>query len=408
MERKKISILIYTESFLGHTDALEYLKNVASFDAFEVNYLPILDDKKESDLATCKYKHIRERNIIYSVIEFENGSGCIGTHNRILHENFDSLTDNELNKLSEKIIIEGNTYAAPFDVVVVSDKWASKKTLPQDQVLSFSQIKEFIRLYMIGKKKFHITPNYYIDEFGYYIFRHKCLFKNFQCFWSANIQSLNEYNDALDNRLLQFSICLDKVNSLLWLKQNNITAMHLKYHISYLTLLSTGIFDNLAWIINNYYNLELDKKSRLSIDLRKDKFIKVVTTKSINIASFINSDNVLNKIDAIRELRDRIVHRDFVKTISSGNTKKISHNYLMVDVELKNKLINAGFPGSGFPFSDTTFVCVDIQEFTKFIADTVVYITDGLLEIVNNELFNGNKQIVIWKMLDFPCEPYIL
>ena len=408
MERKKISILIYTESFLSCTDALKYFKNVALFDVFEVNYLPMLDNKKEFDFATCKYKHIREQNIIYSVIEFENGSGCIGTHNRILHENFDSLTDDELNKLSEKIIIEGNTYAAPFDLVVVSDEWARKNSLSQNHVFSFSQIKEFIRLYMINSKNFFVTPNFHIDEFYYYIFRHKCLFKNFQHFWSSNVESLNEYNDALDNRLLQFSICLDRVNSLLWLKQDNITAMHLKYHISYLTLLSTGIFDNLAWIINNYYNLELDQKSRLSIDLRKDKFIKAVTKKSLTLATFINSDDVLNKIDAIRELRDRIVHRDFVKTISSGNTRKINHNYLMVDIELKNKLSNAGFPKAGFPFPDTTLACVDIQAFAKFVADTVIYITDGLLEIINNELFKGNKQVVIWEMLDFPCEPYII
>lgn len=261
---------------------------------------------------------------------------------------------------------------------------------------------------MINNQKFFITPHYQIDELYYYIFRHKYLFKNFQHFWSSNIHSLDEYNDALDNRLLQFSICLDKVKSLLWLKQNNITAMHLKYHISYLTLLATGIFDNLAWIINNYYNLELDKKCRLSIDLRKKDFIKVTKAKSTTISAFINSNVVRNKIDAIRELRDRIVHRDFIKTISSGNTKEISHNYLMIDADLKDKLINAGVSQSSFPFPGTTIYCADIDDFTDFIVESVVYITDGLLEIINNELFQGNKQVEIWKMLNFPCEPYIL
>ena len=408
MEKKKISLLVYTESFSNYPQAIEYFRKTSLFGEFEINYMPILNKSIEVNVEESKYNHIREQNIIYSVIELKNGSGCIGTHHRVLYENFDHLTDSELDKFAEKIIVEGNTYAAPFDLVVVSDEWAHKNSPLPNQVVSFSKIKEFIRLFMVNNQKFFITPHYHIDEFYYYIFRHKNLFENFQHYWSSTVHTLDEFNDALDNRLLQFSICIDKVKSLLWFKQNNITAMHLKYHISYLTLLSTGIFDNLAWIINNYYNLELDKKSRLSIDLRKNKFINAVTTKSSALATFIKSDTVLNKIDAIRELRDRIVHRDFISTISSGSTKQIRQNYLMMDSELKNKLIDAGFSQSSFPFPEDSLVCADINDFADFISNSVVYITDGMLEIINNELFGGNKKITIWKMLDFPCEPYIL
>lgn len=401
-------MLIYTESFSNCPQEIAYFEKVSLFDEFDVDYLPVLNNTIKVNVEHCKYKHIREQNIIYSVIELKRSSGCIGTHNRVLLENFDELTDTELNKLSERKIIEGNTYAAPFDLVAVSDEWASKNLPLAHNVVSLSKLKEFIRLFMINGRKFFITPHNHIDEFFYYIFRHKYLFKNFQHFWASNVHSLNEYNDALDNRLLQFTICIDKIKSLLWLPQNNNTAMHLKYHISYLTLLSTGIFDNLAWIINNYYNLRLDQKSRLNIALRKEIFIKGIKAKSPTLAAFIESNSVLNKINAINELRDRIVHRDFVKTIASGNTKQISHNYLMIDDELKDRLLNAGVSQSSFPFSNTSLVCADIGDFTNFIEESVIYITDGLLEIINNELFNGNKQVVIWKMLDFPCEPYIL
>ncbi len=408
IEKKKISLLIYTESFLNCPQAIEYLEKTALFSEFEINYLPVLNNTIEVNVEESKYNHIRECNIIYSVIELKNASGCVGTHHRQLYQNFDYLTDSELDKLAEKIIIEGNAYAAPFDIVVVSDEWAHKNPSMETQVVSFSKAKEFIRLFMINNQKFFVTPHYHIDEFYYYIFRHKYLFENFQHFWSSTVHTLNEYNDALDNRLLQFSICLDKIKSLLWFNQNNITAMHLKYHISYLILLTTGTFDNLAWIINNYYNLGMEKKMRLSIDLKKDKFINTIMIKSSALAGFIDSDIVRHKIDAIRELRDRIVHRDFVSTISSGSTKQTRRNYLMMDVELKNKLIDAGFSQSSFPFPGDSLACANINDFVDFIADSVVYITDGLLEIINNELFGGNKKITIWKMLDFPCEPYIL
>lgn len=411
-ENETITILVYTESFSNFPQAIEYFEKIDAFEEFEINYLPILNKETKINVSQCTYKHRREKNIIYSTIKLKNSSGCIGTHNRILFENFDALTEDELNLLSEKIILEGNTYAAPFDVVVVSNEWAHKAHPLPSQTIPFSKFKEFIRLFMINNHKFYIKPHYSIDEFCYYIFRHKYLFKNFQHFWSSNVHSLDDYNDALDNRLLQFSICLDKAKSLLWQKQNNITAMHLKYHISYLILLSTGIFDNLAWIINNYYALDLGKNSRLNIDLKiygkKDTFIKSLSKKSPILASFIKSDTVQRKIEVIREFRDRIVHRDFIKTIASGNSKQTRHNYLMVDAEAKDMLINAGFSRSSFPFSTNAVICADIADFTDFIEDSVVYITDGLLEIINNELFNGNKQVIIWAMLDFPCEPYIL
>lgn len=407
-EKEKISILVYTESFSNFPQAIEYFEKIDSFDEFEINYLPILNTEIKVNVTQCNYKHIYERNIIYSIIQLKNESGIIGTHNRVLHENFDCLTDLELNVLTEKIIINGNTYAPPFDLVVVSDEWADKNSPLSHQIVAFSKIREFARLFMINNQKFFITPYFHIDEVYYYIFRHKYLFKNFQHFWTSNIHIVDDYNDALDNRLLQFSLCLDKVKSLLWLKQNNNTAMHLKYHISYLTLLSTGIFDNLAWIINNCYVLELEKKSRLCIDLRKEKFIKSINAKSSTLATFISTDVVLDKIDAIREVRDRIVHRDFIKTIASGSAKQVNNNYLMIDVELKAKLIKAGFSTSSIPLATTTFACVNIEDFANFIEASVIYITDGLLEIINNELFNGNKQIAIWKMLDFPCEPHIL
>lgn len=408
MEKNTISIAVYTESFSDLPQEIDYFKKADFFSEFNINYLPILNDNIKLDVIQGKYKHIREQNIIHSVVEFENCSGVIGTHQRLGNEEFDELTDRNLDILSEKRILEGNIYAVPFDFVVVSDEWKKQNPVFSNYVVNFTKIKEFIRLYMVNNQKFFVCPNYKIDEFFYYLYRHKQMFKNFQYFWSSNISNLCEYDDALDNRLLQFSICLDKVKSILWMKQNNITAMYLKYHMSYLMLLTTGTFDNLAWIINNNYHLNLHKKSRMIIDLKKDRFIKEVEKKSPVIAQFIKDEAVSNKITAIRELRDCIVHRDFIHTISYGDSKKNNILYLQVDDELKSKLINAGFSQSNFPISSDLFICADIDEFIDFVVNSLIFITDGVLEIINNELFEGNRQIVIWEMFEFPCEPYVL
>lgn len=71
MEREKITILIYTESFSNCPHEIEYFEKASLFNEFDINYLPILNNALKVNVAQSKYKHIREQNIVYSVIELK-------------------------------------------------------------------------------------------------------------------------------------------------------------------------------------------------------------------------------------------------------------------------------------------------------------------------------------------------
>lgn len=406
LEKEHLRIVVHTASFCDSAESMAYFDALSKYRQFSIYYLPVAGCNTLNGTQPGQYEHIREKHIIYSTIQFSDCSGCIGTHHEINGVVFSDLSDVDLDQMAEHIIVSGNTYAAPFDLVVVSDKWAAENTTEKNTVLSMTDFRETLRLYMVHTKQFYISPCERIDELFYYTYRHKAVFRQFQPFWSSTVYSnaLDSYADALDNRLMQFLLCVDNIKVILLKEQNNITAMHLKYHVPYMTLLTTGIFDNLAWLINNKYGLQL---SRMKVDLKKTQYIDAVRTKSAVLADYLSDDFIQLKIDAIREIRDRIVHRDFIQTIRSGS-RSASENYLFVDAAIKEKLEKAGFPKSGLPDITHSFVCIDIKTFATFIEETVIQIVNAVLGSINSEIYGSTEEICIWKLLDLPHEPLII
>lgn len=406
LEKDSLKILVHTSSLYDDAEAMAFFASLSKYKPFYIYYLPIAGHDLINGEQPGRYEHIKERRIIHSTIQFSDCSGCVGTHHEINGVVFDELTDSDLDNMAEQIIVSGKSYAAPFDLVVVSDNWAAANGAKKNKVLSLSGLRETLRIYMIYTKQFYVSPWERIDECLYYIYRHKVMFRQFQPFWGSTVKSgkADSFADALDNRLMQFAICIDNINVTLLKDQNNNTAMHLKYHLPYMTLLTTGIFDNLAWIINNNYDLQLH---RMKIDLKKTEYIDAVKVKSPALADFLSKKATQDKIDAIREIRDRIVHRDFIQTIGSGN-RETAENFLFADTMVKDKLVNAGFSSSGIPTITKTFVCIDIKTFVTFLENTLVEIVDSVLEIINKEIFNLEDDVCIWQLLSFSQKPLIL
>lgn len=157
--------------------------------------------------------------------------------------------EDELDEIAEKCILH-NRLSDIFDYIVASDAWCEKHE-EYDNIISYSEAKDILRLFLIQKKDFEIVNNVYIDESLYYIYRHKELFQEYQNFWSSILKSKNNADidlaNALGNRLLLFSMCMDNASIEAYKTQNNTTAIHIKYHVSYLLLLITGSFDSLAY-----------------------------------------------------------------------------------------------------------------------------------------------------------------
>ena len=406
LEKEYLRILVHTTSLYDDIAAMAYFASLSKYKQFQIYYLPVDGCDEINGEQPGRYKHIRDKRIIYSTIQFSDCSGCIGTHHEINGVVFEELTSSDLDRMAERIIVSGNTYAAPFDLVVVSDEWASKNGTTRNKVFAFTDLRETLRIYMIHTKQFYVSHWEQIDEFFYYVYRHKAMFRKFQPFWSSAVRSgsTDSYDDALDNRLLQFSLCIDNIKATLLKEQNNITAMQLKYHLPYLTLVTTGTFDNLAWIIHNKYGLQLH---RMKIDLKKSEYIDAVKVHSSALAAFLSDKDVQAQIDAIREIRDRIVHRDFIQTIGA-ESRRTTENYLFVDAIVKEKLVKAGFPSNGLPTITHSFVCVDIKVFVEFVESIIVEIVNAILGIISKEIYGTEDDICVWQLLRFSQAPLVI
>ncbi len=399
---QSISILVYTEKFLKDSAALKFLCNANKISPIRIYFMPILSNQYDCNLMVGKYSHFKQGALTQVEISFIDCSSVVSIHNYLSED----MDESDIYRLSEESIIHGQLTSDMFDYVIAEE--ISEQEKYNVPVISLERCKELLRLFLVQKKQFSVSEHYSIDETFYYIYKHKQLFSEFQNYWSAVIKNETKYDwaDALDNRLSLLTICLDQCKIEAYKRQNNLTVMYLKYHLSYLILLITGTFDNLAWIINNHYELGLDKRK---IDLRGKQFKNKIKEKSMAIYSVLEAQYTETGINAIRELRDRIVHRDFIKAIPGSNSKCMYEtSYFWLDDETYNLFMKAGFIDSGVKLKAKNNVFIDMQDFICFLEERVVKITNDLLKIIADEIYSERDKYEIWKMLGLLVEPYVL
>ena len=152
----------------------------------------------------------------------------------------------------------------------------------------------------------------------------------------------------------------------------------------------------------------MEEKERTKIDLLKKEFRQKIEKKSFRIHEILVKNDFINRVEAIRELRDRIVHRDFINTIFSRRADGSNQNYLWVDRTVSDKLKKAGFPTKGFILKISDETSIDILMLIDFLQNTTIQMVNELLKIVSDEIYDSRHQYTIWKLLDFPTQPYVL
>ena len=201
-----ISILVHTESYLKNISALEFLVNANKLKRINVYFLPVLSRDVDVPVTTGSYTNIKVNCRVHTSINFKNYSEIIHIHKYSTNE----LDEEAYYKETEEHIVNGEISTDTFNYIVVENK-EDQDDINAIPVIDFDTCKEVLRLFLIHKKDFAITEHSHIDETFYYIYRHKQIFSEFQNFWSAicNGKGLNDWADALDNRLWLMSICFD-------------------------------------------------------------------------------------------------------------------------------------------------------------------------------------------------------
>lgn len=403
IESNSISILVHTEAIMNDPGALEYFCLASKLSPISVYFMPITHSEDMVSLNTGKYEQQQEADASFVSLVFPQCAVHVCSfRNTEYKENSESYA-----KRTEAYILSGRFSSHLFDYIVTNQP-NTVVVEPETPIVDVRQCKEILRLFLIHSKQYMLTEYFTIDEFGYYLYKHKEVFSEFQNFWSAVCTNgvIDDWAVALDNRLKLITLCIDKCMIEANKTQNNKTAMHLQYHVAYLLLLVTGTFDNLAWIINKQYKLNLKK---FDVDLRKEKFCDTIKPLSQALHQIVTSDPFTSEIEAIRELRDCIVHREFIQSGTGVDIRKRSQNsYLFVDRGVYDLLLKAGLKTDKHTFVSKDNAFVLFEDFIGFTKDVIIRIVNSIIKIIAEEMYGAHNNYVMWRLFHFPSKPYVL
>jgi len=170
--------------------------------------------------------------------------------------------------------------------------------------------------------------------------------------------------------------------------------MDIMYHLSYLIILITSSYDNIAWLLNYYYDLgySLYDKNRTNVKLQaqppygsnkfKQEYYKKLSNKAPAISNYLLSPRVSSFIDFIYPLRDTIQHRSFIKPLTS-HRKNDKRLLILFPEELTKTLSNYFNPEEfGFDKEHKSLMNRDYYDMYIFIRKIQPIVT----EVINDVL----------------------
>ncbi len=287
-----------------------------------------------------------------------------------------------------------------FDYFVTSQE--DKSRLKESKnIIGIDDVLEYIRLYFLQQESFFVTPNFKIDETMYYMYRPRKIFLEYQRLWDYVIthegiaSSLANWSCSLINRLEFFCRSSDalKIESLK--RSSNKTNGRIRHHLFELIICTTGIFDNLAWIVVSYFSIDIDKR-RVSLhqpqsekdaaDSKKSEFIKVLYKEAHEIANYLCERHVKEFIRLVYPLRDAFVHQEAPESCTlSSESQSSSKSLIQLSSNASEKfsqLEKAGVPCSQCTLQLGSHTYLLIYPFVEFVERHLSETVNTLLRLL--------------------------
>lgn len=287
-----------------------------------------------------------------------------------------TLLDITASKICDYLVMETN------DAISVSK-------VAENNIVSPEQTLELARILLIAHGLFYIGPHYTTDEVGYYLYRFKKLFREYQYAWSVAVYAHGKYLsevifdhlDSLSRRLGFICMAYDKVAFYSLKTANNDTQDNQLYHLAYFIMLITGALDDLAHIIKEFYQLEIHY--RMGISLRIDshkkipKFYQELQNKNPKLHAFLTRVDIQREINAFYPLRDSIKHRELLRGFSYDAPPKNMKNLFEISDEAANCL-------NILPCASSCVVHIHKPSIDPFLF--IQWAQKTIIELVNNIL----------------------
>ncbi len=231
---------------------------------------------------------------------------------------------------------------------------------------------------------------------------------------------INEpYLDAFSNRFEYLLRSIDEIGIQHYSGVNNDTLNDTMYHFNYVITLISGIFDALALITKDKYNLKFegdDIKSRTSLNNDAGKhFLKALREENKNLREHIH--NFVNFINLIYELRELVIHRkmlektqlkiqcanlDAIRIIKDNGLKmnciKIDNSILKYITHKENKIQKfKSITEWGIFQLDENYILLEPYDFSKMVLKKLINFSNQYLKLLGfknffEEIKNNNPE----------------
>lgn len=398
-----VKILIHTDSFkddlINGDKTARALFKMSKYEFLKIDFTPTSNGTSMKLLSSHRLKpHTYFYNDGYVSLKCDDvESFLVANTNKKYLEEF--IHFNSQVKVID--IIASNSDDYDYFIVGKYDELHNLKTENRTKILYPKQAIELIRLLAVDKDCFYTKPNEKISGFYYYLYRYKSIFFEFQPAWTKVVYAkdhgiidskVEEQFDSLAHRLEYICRSADKVSIYSLKEGNNSNQANALYHFGYLVMLITGVYDDIAWIIEHIYKLDLHKRDVTLKVTSKRKLLKKVSIINKELYNYLTEKHTQELINLLYPIRDTLQHRQFIRGSRYSEQSGYNQNLLQLPEETVNiiKESSEDLETYGLVFSHSNTFLFNPKLFTSKIIENTAYIINQILSLIDwNEIIKS-------------------
>ena len=263
----------------------------------------------------------------------------------------------------------------------------------RDNIVTAEQALELVRILLTAHGRFYINAEVPISEWFFYLYRFKKLFKGLQyasmvaayAHGKGLSKKIHDYLVSLGTRLDFICRAYDKV-AFFSLKKANYNDQNTQlYHLAYFVMLITGVFDDLAHIIKEFYHMPITGRMNINLRIPPDKkpntFYQLLQPRNVALYEFLTAPDTQRDIKAFYPLRHSLVHRELPIGVQLHKSSEMEKNVFELNSEtfeeLKKISDSLTFIISGNP------CFLDPFPFIKWAQEVSIKLVNGVLSFID-------------------------
>ncbi len=275
-------------------------------------------------------------------------------------------------------------------LVVGATEPSLKCKVARNSIITAEQALEIVRIILTAHGRFYFSAEEPVEEWLYYLYRYRNIYKEFQHAWTVAAyahekgpsEKIYDYLLSLGTRLEFICRAYDKIAFFSLKTANSDNQNNQLYHLAYFIMLITGVFDDLAHVINEFYHMGINPRIvGLQIKHETNRFYQSLKSKNDALYKFLTALDTQRDINAVYSLRDPFQHREWLKGMGlsefPGDEKNVFELSNETAEELKKIPDSLTFKTGGNP------CFLNPLPFIKWAQEVTIRLVNGVLSSID-------------------------